>query len=132
MLTLHSSVRHSQSEYALKLIAETVGTAQLIERRASPHAARQGLIKQPAIEEQIHARVGGLHLHRAEHVVPPASGVAQRIVKIGRTKAIQQLKRFIAVLGLSKEEDNLGARARTELESGLERRAGIQASSYLL
>ena len=70
MFARDTSFRDAERHHVLKLVAETVRAAQLIERRARPYAASERLVEQPAIEHQIHARIGRRHLDRAEHVVP--------------------------------------------------------------
>jgi len=37
---------------------------------ARPHTARQGLVEQPTVGQNIEGRIRGLHLHRAQGVIP--------------------------------------------------------------
>ena len=59
-----------QRHAVLQLVAEAVGAAGLVERRARPNAASQGLIEQPAVEHDVHGAAWRLHLHRAEYALP--------------------------------------------------------------
>src|SRR6516164_3635931 len=59
--------RHS----VLKLVAKSKSTSGLIQRRASPKAATQGLIEQPSVQQEIDRKIRGFYLDRAQELVPP-------------------------------------------------------------
>src|SRR6476659_5476031 len=62
--------RVDKSHRILQLVTEPKCSAGLIKRGASPEAARKRLIKQPAIQQQIHARVRGLDLSLLKNIIP--------------------------------------------------------------
>ena len=59
-----------QRHHVLQLVAEAKRAARLIESRTAPDAARQALIQQPAIQQQVHGGIRRADLHRAEQIVP--------------------------------------------------------------
>ena len=59
-----------QRHHILQLVAEAEGAAGLIKPGATPQAAAQGLIQQPAVGHHIHGGIGRFHLHRAEGSIP--------------------------------------------------------------
>ena len=64
--------RHHQRQHVLQLIAEAERAARLIEGGASPDAAGQRLVEQPAVEHQVHRSIRRRDLHRAEQRAPEA------------------------------------------------------------
>src|SRR5258705_157107 len=54
----------------LKLIAETVSAAGLIEAGPAPKPATQRLIEQPAVGHDVHGWIGSFDLHRGERAIP--------------------------------------------------------------
>ena len=125
-----SAGRDSGERHAvLKLVAEAVGAARLIERRSRPHAAGERLIEQPAIEHDVHRPVRRFHLDRAEHVVPMLHDLAKDRVEIGRAVARDQGLRVGRRRRLAEEEDDLHRLVRLELDRGLQGAAGIEAGA---
>ncbi len=61
----------------LQLIAIAKSAARLIERRAAPQPANQGLISQPAVDHQIDRRRGSLDMHRSQPIPPEGSHLGQ-------------------------------------------------------
>ena len=55
-----------QRHHVLQLVAEAKRAAGLIESRTAPDAARQALVQQPAIQQQIHGGIRCVDLHRTE------------------------------------------------------------------
>ena len=53
----------------LQLVAEAEGAARLVVAAARPHAARQGLVEEPAVGQHVERRVRRFHLHRAERAL---------------------------------------------------------------
>ena len=83
VLARECRLRQRERHAVLQLVAETVGAARLVERRARPHAAGERLVEQPAVEHDIHGTVGRFHLDRAEHFVPEPDDRIQDGVEIG-------------------------------------------------
>jgi len=82
--------RHGQRHDILQLITKSVGTARLKEGCPSPDTARQRLIQQPPIQQQVHGSIGCLHLDCAERLVPKIRHVFQDAVEIDRSVAFDQ------------------------------------------
>ena len=113
VLARHGRLRGDQRHAVLQLVAEAVGTARLVERRARPDAAGQRLIQQPAVQHDIHRPVGGLHLDRAEHIVPVAADLAtarRRDLPCGSVQSRSAASRALG--GFAEEEDDLDAGVR--------------------
>ena len=64
-----------QGHAVLQLVPEAVGAAGLVESRAGPDAAGEGLIGQPAVEHDVHRPVRGFHLNRADSFAPKAPDI---------------------------------------------------------
>jgi hypothetical protein len=63
-------LRGGERQHVLQLIAKAEGAARLVEAGAGPDAARQRLIEQPAIDQQVEGRIRRRDLDRAEQRVP--------------------------------------------------------------
>ena len=124
--------RHGERHDILKLVAETIGAAGLIESRTRPIAARQGLVEQRAVQQDVHGAIRRLHLHRAQRLLPIARDLAMDGVEIGGAVALDQGPRLGGVAGLAEEEDDLGRAIALELDSRLQGRAGIEAGADAL
>ena len=59
-----------QRHHILQLVAEAERSAGLVEPGASPQAAAQGLIQQPAVGHHVNGGIGGFDLHGAERSIP--------------------------------------------------------------
>ena len=101
-------LRGGKRHAVLQLVAEAVGAARLVERRARPDAAGQRLIQQPAVQHDVHRPVRRLHLHRAERIVPVTARPRQarrrdRLCAIAR----DQRSRLRGARRLAEEEHDL-------------------------
>src|SRR5207247_11347374 len=56
MLSRDLARRHRQRHDVLELVAESVSAAGLVEGRACPDAARERLVEQPSVEEDVEGR----------------------------------------------------------------------------
>ena len=70
VLAQQRGLRVHQRHRVLQLVAEAEGAARLVVAAARPDAAGERLVQQPAVGQQVERRIGRLHLHRAERVVP--------------------------------------------------------------
>ena len=68
-----------QGHDVLELVPKAVRPARLVERRAGPHPAGQHLVEQPAVEHQVHAGIGRLHLHGVQEVIPSLLHLGQHL-----------------------------------------------------
>ena len=109
VLARHLGAGSRESHHILELIAESIGAAGLIARRARPHPAGEGLIEQPAVEQDVHRSIGSPHLHRAEDVVPSLGDGSQDRVEIGLPVTRDQLRSLVVTRPLPEEEHDLGA-----------------------
>src|SRR5271168_4008443 len=126
----HSAFRNIQRHHILQLVAESVGATYLVETGASPHAARKRLVEEPAIQQHIHAGIGGGDFHRVEDFVPAAGDFTENFVQIGGAVAHQQYARLVSVFCLAQEKYDFGARAGAQFDRGLQRGARIQAWAH--
>ena len=62
--------RVDQRHGVLELIAKTKGAAGLVKACARPQAARQGLVEQPAVGENIEGWIWRFDVNRGECVIP--------------------------------------------------------------
>src|SRR4030095_897303 len=115
----------------LQLVPEAVRTSGLIERRARPDAAGEGLIEKPAVEEEVQSGIGRLDLDRAEHLVPMFLDLAENGVAARRAIASDQGSRLLLPVPLSQPEHHLRAFPRLELEIRPESGAGVHACAGL-
>ena len=118
--------RHAKRHHVLQLIAEPVGAACLVETGARPDAARQRLIRQPAVQENVQRTVRSLHLYGSQSLVPLPRDRAQHGIEIRR--AIFHQKRFGFRLRrrLTEKENDLGYAGGTQPDRRLQRAAGIE------
>ena len=127
VLSGHRRSHRGQGHAVLQLVPEAVGAAGLVEPRPGPNAARECLIGQPAVEHDVHRPVGGLHLNRADDIVPEPPDIRQHRIQIGPAVAVDQRPRLGFIRSVAKEEDDLGDSVRRDLHRGLERSARVEA-----
>ena len=94
MFSRHLRLRHAERHNVLELVAKAVSAACLVARRSRPHPARECLVQQPAVEQNVHRTIGRPHLNRAEDVIPKPGHRAQYRVEIGGSVARDQGERF--------------------------------------
>src|SRR3984957_18400711 len=123
----YSTARDAERHHVLQLVAETIRAANLIETSAGPYPAGERLVEQPAIQQQVHAGIGGGDLHVAQRVVPTPLHVLQHRVQIFFAVAIQQTASAIGIFGLAQEENDFGLGPGLQFERSLQRAAGIEA-----
>ena len=131
VLARHLALRDRQRHDVLELIAEPVGAAWLVERRARPDAARERLIQEPAVEEHVHRPVGGRHLYGAQDVVPPRRDGVQDGVEVGRSVAGHERPRLRDAGGLAEESTTTRPASRAQLDRLVERTARVEPGSDL-
>ena len=107
----------NQGHHILQLIAKAKGTAGLIEARTPPDAAGQTLVEQPAVQQQIHGRVWGVNLHRAQQHIPLAVDCLPGFFHLGRVlEAGSQGHRFGPVFALAQQKPDLFAASRRQID----------------
>ena len=70
-----------QRHHVLKLVAEPVRSAGLIEGGTRPHPARQHLIHEPPVEHQVDGRIGRRDLQRVQVAVPVLLHLRQQLAR---------------------------------------------------
>src|SRR4030095_9591637 len=70
MLARQFAARDREGHHVLKLVAESPGSARLIQRRARPKATGERLVEKPAVQQQVHRTIGRPDLKRGERVLP--------------------------------------------------------------
>ena len=117
-----------QRHHVLQLVAEAKCAAGLIEGRAAPDAARQALVEQPAIQQQVHGGIRRVDLHRTQQIVPQVIDCQPGVLDLIRVlEARGQRHRFGAVGALAEQEPHLFAAARRQVDVQLERGTRIEA-----
>ncbi len=119
-----------QGHHVLQLIAKPKRTARLIESRARPNAARQGLVKQPAVEHRIHRRVRRSDLYRAEQIVPMRQDFFKGIVNVTRIrKCFDQGLSFLFRPRFAQHKDEFASFMRRQLDGYLQCGARIESGA---
>ena len=118
-----------QGHAVLKLVAEAEGAAGLIEGRARPEAAGKRLIKQPAVQHDVHRPVGRLDLNRPKHGRPVICHLVKNGVEVGLTITGDQRPGLVGRFALSDERDDFDRLADANFHDALQSRAGIEAGT---
>ena len=116
-----------EREDVLELVPEAVGATRLVERRARPQPAGQGLVEQPAVEQDVHRSVRGPDPDRPQGGVPVGSDRSQRGAVVEVATAPDELARGVRVGGLTEQDTHRGPLAGGELEAARQRGARIHA-----
>ena len=98
----------SVSHHILKLVTEPISAAGLVERGPSPEAAGQRLVQQPAVQQDIHTRIGGLHLSLFQNFIPKlADTLPCRFYMLDVLKMLDESFCICAVCTLPEQEGDL-------------------------
>ena len=120
-----------QRHYVLQLVAVTERSAGLVESRSPPDSTGQGLIEQPAVEQNIQPLVGGLHLDGIQQAVPLARNGIPGAFQVGDgLEALDQFHRSGAVLTLAKQVSHFLGFSRSKPEQYLHGSAGVRAGQH--
>ena len=122
-----------QRHGVLQLVAESVGSARLVEAAARPQAARDRLVHQPAVGQHVERR------HRACRSARPSACVASARSPpssascggCGSAEALHQLAGRIGVACRAEPKDDLALLSIREVERDLHRGTGIQRGAGL-
>ena len=107
---------NSQCHAILQLIAKAECATHLIESRPSPNAATQGLIQQPAVQQEIELPVRCFHLNLGKYLLPRLLHSGKRCGYLGFPVSPDQLAGMSAIMALSQQENNLGALVGLEFD----------------
>ena len=115
----------------LQLIAEAKGAARLVIRRAAPHAATQILVRQPAVDHEVHGRRGRFDFDGRERLAPELAHDFAKAASRARAVEYRAIssRASTSSVGLAEEHPALrllGVRAK--LEGGLKGGARIEPS----
>ena len=108
----------AKARHVLELVAEAVRAARLVERAAAPEPARERLIEEPAVDEEVERRVGRLDLQPAEHAVPEPPDLPQRRVDVLVPLRRHQAPGLGRVPRLAEEDAHLAAPFAARARSG--------------
>ena len=111
------------------MIAESIRTTDLVERRARPHPAGQCLVEKPAIEEKVDRTIGCLYLHCPEGVAPECSDRKEDRVEVDGAEARDQRLRFLFRCCVAAEDDDLCLLVRPEVNPSLHGTTWIKAGT---
>ena len=122
--------REAQGHHVLELVTESERAARLIVRGAGPEPARQRLVEQPPVHQDVERIVRRVDLDRAENVLPGTLDLLERCERGGdRTVLPDQAECGFTVVALPEQEDHLPRLAGLELDRGVQRGAGIEAGA---
>ena len=120
-----------ERHHILQLIAKTERTSRLIVAAASPEAAREGLVQQPAVGQHIDRRIGCLDIHCAEGLIPILPNRFERATCRHRSpKAMGQAVSVIDALPGAQREDDFSFLAFRQIEWNVDRSTGIQTGPH--
>ena len=116
--------------HVLQLIAKTKSAAGLIESSARPHATRERLVQQPAVEHRVQCRVGCVYFDSSEQFVPVGQHAFEGGVNVSRvTESRDYGLRRLFRLRFAEQEDHFACFVGRELDTRLDRRARIEAGA---
>src|SRR4029453_13679756 len=116
MLARQLAARDGKGHPTRKLVAESPGSARLIQRRARPKATGERLVEKPAVQQQVHRTIGRPDLKRGERVPPPPGPPSHRGVMILAPKTDDELSRLQNVATLAEQEDDILALTRSQTQ----------------
>ena len=97
--------RVNERHRVLQLVAKAECAAGLIERVATPHAARENLIRQPAVNEDVERLVRRFDLYGTERVPPMCVDCGERFPRRrGTAKTPYEIARRVFITGRAKQE----------------------------
>src|SRR3990170_931118 len=132
MLTHEPRLGVDERHHVLQLVAETEGAPRLVVSAAGPKTARERLVQEPAIGQDINGRVGCFHLHCAKRVIPVLPHLFERAARDGRSP--ETTHQFAGVIGISscaEPEDDLALLPVGQIEGNLDSGTGIQSGPHL-
>ena len=111
----------------LQLIAEPERPARLVERRATPQPATQGLIGQPAVDHQVERRTGRLNAYGGQPVAPEFPNLGHyRRNRTLLTVAADQPADLIAIFAFTQQDGAFHCRTWLQRQRDLQREARIE------
>src|SRR5208282_193345 len=115
--------------HVLQLVAETEGAPRLVECAPPPKTARESLVDEPAVSQDVEGLVGCFHLHRAKRVLPVLPNRFERVMGGSRfAKTTHQVVSVIFAMAYAESEDDLTLLPVCQLERNLYRGTGVQSS----
>src|SRR5438477_4233786 len=121
-----------EGHHILQLVAEAVSAARLIKGRATPDAAAESLVKEPAVEQKIRGKLGCFYFDRAQEPVPPIAGFLECSFDVGGiAKTSHESACCFFVVRLPEEKGNLDGLSRFNLDHDLHCGARVEAGANL-
>src|SRR6266545_5386708 len=131
MLASYLAPGGCQGHHVLELVAEAIGAGGLVEGRARPDPAGEGLVEKPPVEQDVHGSVGRLDLHGGQRVVPHPPHGGKAGVEILAPVACDEPPRVGLVFALAEQEDDARPLAGSEAQRRLQRGAGVETRARL-
>src|SRR5438094_18937 len=97
----------NQRHHLLQLIAEPERPARLVERVTPPQSARQDLVHQPPVGQDIEGSVGRFYLYCAEHLRPVLSNRFESAVRGSAAPALHEISDLRDAAAGGEAEDDL-------------------------
>src|SRR5205807_3627081 len=125
-------LRINQCANVLQLISKSVSATRLIKRRPSPYPAREHLIEQPAIQNDIHRGIGRLYLHGSEKPTPVCYDFFEGLLRgRGLLVLLYDCASLFNVLAFAERENNFAFFAGSQFDHRLNSRARIKSGAGL-
>ena len=117
-----------ERHHILQLIAEAERASGLVVPAPSPQTARQSLIHEPAIGQNVDGRVGCLDVHRTESVLPVLPNSFERGARLnGSPEAMHQMAGVSGVSPHPYPENDFALLSAGEVEGNLDGSAWVQS-----
>ena len=118
--------------HILQLVAETKGATRLVVSVARPKTARESLVQEPAIGQNIERLIGSFDMNGAKRVIPVLPHRFERAARRSRSaEAVHQVAGVVGVTPDTEPEDDLAFLSVGEFKWNLDRGAGIQRGAHL-
>ncbi len=76
-------LRYGQRHHVLKLVPKAISAARLIKRGPGQDPARQCLVEQPTVEQDVHRTIGGFNRDDAQDFIPMFRDRTQDRIEVG-------------------------------------------------
>ncbi len=131
VLTHQPGLGMHERHHVLQLVAEAKSTSRLIISTARPQTARERLVEEPAVGEDVDRRIRSLHVHGAERVLPILPNRLDCAARRGSSeKAAHEATGVVGVSADAQLKGELAFFAVRQLEANLHGATGIQCGAH--
>ena len=122
--------RHAERHNVLQLVAKTVSPAGLIKSRSRPKPTGQGLVRQPAIDQNVEGTIRRFHLDRLRDPIPLLRDRRHHGIEIDRPILRDQGLRLSPISCFAQKEDHLGLAHGAQCDPCLKCAARIEPDAH--